>query len=165
MPGAVNLKTSNGHTLVDEELLPELSQFCWQIRVNKVSGKRYVGASMKNAAGEWKTVYLHRYIMGLPESDVVDHINGDELDNRRENLRHTNQSVNRLNSRKSKSGGTSKYKGVHKRDRKSPWTASIKLPEGKYKNIGSFKTEIEAARAYDAFAKATYGTDVLINGV
>lgn len=44
--------------------------------------------------------YLHRLLVGAEKGQVVDHINHNTLDNRKDNLRKCNQSVNRLNSYK-----------------------------------------------------------------
>lgn len=42
---------------------------------------------------------MHQFILDYPECEVIDHINGDSLDNRRENLRATTHSVNQRNRR------------------------------------------------------------------
>ena len=71
---------------------------------------------------------------------IVDHINGDKLDNRLSNLRVIS---NRENLKKR--GGTSKYVGVHKQ--RNSWLSNITLDNVLY-YLGSYKTEEEAYIAY-----------------
>jgi len=148
-------------TKIDREDLEGISKFKWQ---SQRTSKNFVyaGASIKQEDGNWKRISLHRFILNVPKNSVIDHINGDQLDNRKANLRICGQSLNRLNSIGS---GKSKYKGVQLRDRLTPWRASIKLSNGKYKHLGSYKTEIEAALAYNKAAKIEYGNRVLLNEI
>ena len=112
---------------------------------------------------KYKKVSMHRMIMNPPQDKVVDHINGDKLDNRRSNLRICTQKENTRN-RKSHKGSISEYKGVTfiKELKKRKWFAYIHL-DGKRKNIGTFKTEEEAARAYDYYAKKHFGEYARLN--
>ena len=90
-----------------------------------------------------QTIYLHREIMSpIPKGMIVDHENRDRRDNRRCNLRLCTYSENALNS-PPKYG--KKYKGVNKRGRK--YVARFR---GKY--LGSFDSELEAARQYNSVA-------------
>ena len=73
---------------------------------------------------------------------VVDHRNNDKLDNRLDNLQLI---THRLNVSKDRKKGSSKYTGVSKMNNK--YTSKIAL-NGKYLNLGSFKTEIEAHECY-----------------
>lgn len=53
--------------------------------------------------GDWKkpkTIYLHRVLTSCPKDLVVDHINSDGLDNRRENIRVVTKSQNQHNRRR-----------------------------------------------------------------
>ena len=88
---------------------------------------------------------LHRIIMGEPEDLVVDHINRDPLDNRRENLRIVTQQENTMNmsmSKRNKSG----VPGVSWNKRDNKWLATI---TSKYKLIylGCFDNLEGAAKA------------------
>ena len=111
----------------------------------KYTGKRTAGGWYK-----YSRVYLHRFISNAPSDLQVDHINGNRLDNRRENLRLCKNQQNNFN-KKARSG----YKGVHKiRDGK--WCAQITL-NYKCKNIGYFSTAEEAALAYNSAARDLHG--------
>lgn len=89
--------------------------------------------------------YIHRMIMSEPPGMVIDHIDGNKLDNRKENLRICTQQQNGWNRGKP-SNNTSGFKGVcwHKQTQK--WQAIIN-----HKHIGYFKT---AEKAYEAYVKA-----------
>jgi hypothetical protein len=107
------------------------------------------------------TLALHRLIMNPPKGMMVDHINGDGLDNRRANLRVCTNAENGRNQRLSKNN-KSGYKGVSwfKRDKK--WRSKIKH-EGKSRCIGLFDCPEKAARAYDAVAKELFGEYANLN--
>lgn len=125
---------------------------------------RYVGRS--TYAGRKRTVTLHRTIgervfPDLQPSEQIDHVNGDGLDNRRENLRRATCSQNQMNCR-SRRNSTSRFLGVSWYRRYEMWRASIKIA-GKYKTIGYFDNEEEAARAYDELAKETRGERARLN--
>jgi hypothetical protein len=102
-----------------------------------------------NADKDRKSLRMHHFVicnlMGgeIPEGYVVDHINGDKLDNSRENLRVVTKAQNSQNRKRSKPDG---YYGVKKHKKK--YITSI---THNYKNIhiGSFDSEIQAAEAYD----------------
>lgn len=107
---------------------------------------------------EGQKTYLHRLIMKPPTGHVVDHINGDTTDNRRENLRVCLNAYNSINSKKQSNGVTSKYKGVSFYKRDGTWEVNV---AGKY--YGRFKTEDEAARIYNLWAKALFGKYANLN--
>lgn len=101
---------------------------------------------------EPRTVYLHRFIMGL-ESGRIDHQNGDGLDCRRQNLREATQSQNLANTRlrPNRAG----YRGVSSVPR-GRWAATIWADKVRH-NIGIFDTAEDAARAYDHAARRLHG--------
>ena len=101
--------------------------------------------------GKGKTFAVHKLVAiaflnhipcGLKE--VVDHIDNNKLNNKVENLQLTTQ---RHNSSKDKSGGTSKYIGVHWVSLRNKWMARIRL-NGKRYYLGYFENELDAHNAY-----------------
>jgi hypothetical protein len=91
----------------------------------------------------------------IPKGMVVDHINRDRLDNRRENLRICTIAENGYNKTKvnsEKSGST--YKGVKKT--KNGWTASV-TKDGKKHEMKNLNSEKEAAFMYDIMAEELFG--------
>lgn len=99
--------------------------------------------------------YLHKLVahrMGNPPGALVDHADGNKLNNRRENLRPATPAQNRQNSKK-KRGSSSEYKGVTKRV--SPCGVSWEANCDGY--LGLFLLEALAAKAYDLEALRLYG--------
>jgi hypothetical protein len=107
-----------------------------------------------------KSMSMHRYIMNAPKDKVVDHKDGNGLNNRRSNLRICAIRENVLNRRGRYK--TSKYKGVHWNKKVSKWVSSI-TERGKYKFLGHFDNEVEAAKAYDKQAAKLFGEFAYLN--
>ena len=85
----------------------------------------------------------------------IDHINGDTLDNRPENLREATRSENEMNKLPGKRN-SSGIKGVSWEKRRSKWRAQITV-NGEYKYLGSFGTRDEAESAYIAASIEMHG--------
>ena len=94
--------------------------------------------------------YLHRLILGCPKNMHIDHIDFNPLNNKRSNLRICTNQQNAFHQHGVKNS-SSKYKGVSYYKPSSMWRARIKI-DGKAKHIGHFKTEEEAAVAYNEYA-------------
>ena len=111
---------------------------------------------------------FHRLIMEIHHPELrnnlelqVDHINGNRLDNRKENLRLATPQQNQMN-RKSHRNSTSKYKGVSWDKSRNKWRALIMI-DNKYKHIGRYQDEREAALAYDKAARELFGEYAHLN--
>jgi len=99
---------------------------------------------------------MHRQIVCAPKHLFVDHINGDGLDNRRENIRLATKRQNSQNMVRKRPNKTSRFKGVSKSQHHNGWRATIKV-NGARIHLGYFKDESDAARAYDAAAIEHFG--------
>ena len=105
-----------------------------------------------------KTVLMHRLIVSAPTGSVVDHINGDGLDNRRCNLRICTMAQNFHNAKPYQG---KRFKGVWKRKGYDLWYAAVD-----HKRVpGSFRNEIDAARAYNRAARERYGEYAWLNDI
>lgn len=102
-----------------------------------------------------KKVELHRLICGAAQGDIVDHRNGNTLDNRRSNLRICSNRENLQNAGKFDPGAASPYKGVCL-GYKGQFKAQI-MADGKRIYLGSFPTPELAAQAYDTAARKHFG--------
>jgi hypothetical protein len=123
----------------------------------------YAGTAFRTPDG-MRAVLMHRFIMGVTEREIeVDHINGNPLDNRRSNLRLATRGQNAKNRRK-KVTAKLKYKGIEidRGNGQSPYRARIYV-DGKAIRLGSYKTQEEAARAYDNGARKYHGEFARLN--
>ena len=101
---------------------------------------------------------MHRVLLGAVKGQIVDHRNGNGLDNRRKNIRLcTPQENSRYSIAKTRKNKSSKYKGVHWCKTAKRWIAKMNLGAGKIKTIGHFRVEEAAAKAYYDTTKELYG--------
>lgn len=149
--------SSNKYAKVDNHIFDYLNQFKWS--VTNIKGNYY---ALRQQADK-TFIYLHQEILGKINDMVIDHIDGDGLNNMLNNLRHVTKSQNHFNN--FNPSGISKYKGVWKRkDRKKEWVAEITVKLKKY-YLGSFYTEQEAALAYNDAAINLVGLYAKLNEV
>ncbi len=104
------------------------------------------------------TVSMHTFLTGWR---LVDHINGDGLDNRRSNLRPATPSQNLQNTRRPVSN-SSGYKGVGFHKASGRWRAYIGI-QGRQTSLGYHESPEAAARAYDAAAIEHFGEFARLN--
>lgn len=141
-------------TKIDVKYLPIIQKFNWFIMGQTETNQGYVGFSRKDKG---KTTYykLHRLILGVEDESIfVDHINRDRFDNRECNLRTTTRFQNAYNCSKYK-GTVNRFKGV-RRTSSGKYECSIRA-NGKTLYLGTFSTELEAAKVYDENAKIYHG--------
>jgi hypothetical protein len=146
---AILLTSKNEEIFVDDEMWYELNKILW-----KNDGKGYFSNSKIGTR-------IHRYIMKPNDDEIVDHINNKRYDNRRINLKNTDNTNNSHNRIKSLNC-SSKFNGVCYNNKKNKWQSSINKNYISY-NLGKFDTEIEAAKAYNIKAIELYGEQANLN--
>ncbi len=131
--------TSHGvKILVSDEDLPRVAAHKWSLNGRGYACRLY----------QKKGIYLHRFIVDAAPFEIIDHINRNVLDNRRENLRSVLKSVNCRNR-----GDTMRAKFCEERFPRS-WYAYIKIKIGKKQKIISLayhKNESEAQERIDYY--------------
>lgn len=111
-----------------------------------------------------RTLRLHQFIMNPPKGKVVDHANGNGLDNRRENLRVCTKLENAWNKKRRKQQGAgSQFIGVYPCQRPAgKWCIKIQC-DGEVTNLSPFDTPEEAARVRDRKAVEFFGDYAILN--
>jgi hypothetical protein len=139
--------------LVDDEDYEWLSKYKWYYH-----HQGYASTYYKVGFYDYKNPLMHRLILGVLDNlqVQVDHINGNKLDNRRENIRIVDQATNSKNLHKKTSNRTTKYIGVYKypesHRRTKPFYAYITCDTIR-EVLGYFLTAEEAALAYNKRAE------------
>ena len=107
------------------------------------------------STGKMQKIGMHRAIAGAEEMQIVDHIDGNGLNNRRANVRIASVSQNCMNRKRAKNN-TAKFKGVtyHAKDQK--WWARI-MANGRRVSLGYFETAAEAGAAYGHASNLMHG--------
>jgi len=155
------LSNQKDFAIIDDEDEELVSKYKWQLDDNRRGHKYAITNYYEN--GKRKSIRMHRLIMNPPKGVILDHINNLGLDNRKENLRMCNYSNNNWNRRKQFNGQTSsKYKGVCFDKSTKKWMASIRINRIE-KNLGRFKEEKDAAKAYNEMAKKLFGEFAKLN--
>lgn len=106
-----------------------------------------------------KLYYAHRlawlYAHGLWPVDLIDHINGDKINNCLSNLREATPQQNNRNTGK-RSHNTSGFKGVYWDKERQKWGAAATV-NGRFRSLGRYSTREEAYAAYVKFATELHG--------
>lgn len=127
----------------------------WTCNGDGVKRRFYVLTEELIAPGVYRTLSLHNLLLigrerlGNNTKFVVDHKNNDSLDNKRSNLRYTTRTINAVN-RKQHKNNKSGTRGVFWHEEQQRWHASAQLSHITH-FLGSFKTELEAKHAVEAF--------------
>lgn len=105
--------------------------------------------------GKKKTIYMHRLVMGLTDNNylvnVIDHINGNRTDNRKNNLRMVTSAQNRINQTIPKNNKTG-INGVSHREKGDVWIVNFQNKEHNikiYKNFKTFEEAVEYRKELD----------------
>ena len=145
--------------IIDDADYERVSKFRWNL--HKTPKNYYAYRNERN--GSWRRRQLiHHFLLGTETSDtLIDHVNGNGLDNRRENLRICSKKENCRNTPK-RCNNTSGYKGVGKCGKK--WRAMIGV-DGKRTHLGVFENIIDAVKAYNDAAIKYHGEFARLNEI
>jgi len=154
---------------VDDEDFDRINAHKWCAFRDSKNGMFRATRGVYLSKGKGKNFSMHREVLGTTDPKIhVDHIDGNPLNNTKENLRESTPSENLRNRTRKNAANSSGFRGVHhansyvrtstrswsKPSRK--WVAQISI-NGKRTAIGRFSTAEEAARAFDKAARELYG--------
>lgn len=156
--------TQGQYAIVNESDYKSLSIYKWYAHRNlRETHKNWKAQRCIFKNGMRKTVLMHRFILGIKNPKIqIDHENMDGLWNTRSNLRIASPQGNSSNRAKFYGKATSKFKGVCWYRRHKRWQSQI-LVNGKKMYLGFYKSEIEAAWAYDWAAQKFFGEFARLN--
>ena len=140
-----------GTVYFDSEDAEVLSGFEWRV----VQLKRYRSPVVQARRGSFYLL-MHRLITGAGPDEEISHINGNGLDNRKNNLTRSNEKVRGRTS-------ASRFRGVAWDEENKKWRVTLGSINGKQVNLGRYVDELEAAKAYDKAARAQWGEYARLN--
>lgn len=140
--------TKGKFAIVDDEDFDIVNKWKWYYQTDREKESRSGGC-----AARYRNIRMHRFLLNVSENEIVDHKNGNGLDNRRSNLRVCTKSQNAMNS-KGKKGTVSGIKGVSWN--RGKWVAFIQV-NGKLNIIDRFLTKEAAAWAYKIVSLIEFG--------
>ena len=130
--------------LIDLEDVEKCKEYCWILKYDKTIKNTYIHSS--------KGILLHRFLTNCPNDKVIDHINHNPLDNRKNNLKICVEIENLQN----KKNNTSGHVGVSYYKRDNTWEAYIAIKNKKI-FLGRYKNFENAVRAREEAELKFYG--------
>ena len=143
--------------IVDDDMFDYLNQWKWYANNN------YVGRSITVSKNKQKHILIHRFIMKPDKGMLIDHLDGNPLNNQKNNLRICTHSDNMRNCKISIKN-TSGYKGVSFVKKKNKYKSAIKFNKRKI-YLGYYIDPIDAARAYNTAAIKYFGEFAHLNKI
>lgn len=138
--------------LVDDEDYERVNQFNWYAK--KQENLFYAIRHIERH----KIIFMHNIIVGFKG---VDHIDGNGLNNQRNNLRKATQQQNMMN-KQSRKNSSSRFKGIYWYKQTKRWMARITFNQRIF-YLGYFTSEIQAALAYNKKALELFGEFAKLN--
>jgi len=140
-----NNKYGNYDCLIDLDDVEKIKEFYWNIRYDKRHPNHtgYIESVIRVNRTSNKRIHLHRLVMNCPDDKIIDHINGNTLDNRKNNLRICTQNYNGKNRQFAKNIYYSK------RDKRYIVCFHI---DGKYKYL-CFTRDLKEAETYASIGR------------
>lgn len=161
--GTVKIPIGHGaYAIVDADSCEALKGVKWSSN-GRGYAQRHISYPTDGRRRKKAKLKMHRIIAGAAPGQLVDHINGDKLDNRRCNLRIVTKRQNNTNKTSSPHQKNGAFKGVQWVPEMNKWRAHIAggaiKPDGCRRKIhlGYFADPVEAAKAYDAKAIELFG--------
>lgn len=152
--------TQGKFALVDDEDYAKISKFKWYLHSGGYAATSGIG---KVDGKVRRYIYMHRIVNQTFPGMDTDHINGNKLDNRKENLRSCNRSGNAKNVQLRKNS-LSGFKGVHWHKGANKWRSQIQKDKIKF-HIGFYEEIKDAARAYNEAALKYHGEFARLNKI
>ncbi len=155
--GTVMFNIKGHRVKLDREDLEKVVRRTWQIK--HMGYRIYFRTRNSNR----KNIPLHRFILKVKKGQIVDHISGDTLDNRKRNLRIVTAQQSTWNTGPRKG---LKYKGVEKKVVKGKWTGKWRAKlrkQGRTYVSRSFPTIEQAAKARDKLSRKHHGQYARLN--
>jgi hypothetical protein len=158
---AKEIKLTQGKVaIVDNDMYDYLNQFKWH--AVKQSGKFYARRHIKSSNPNIK-ILIHRDVMKPEKGFVIDHIDGNTLNNQKDNLRICTHAQNIRNS-KININNTSGFKGVYWNKQSAKWYAFIRF-NNKRIHLGVFFKLKDAAKSYNEGALKYHGEFANLNKI
>lgn len=148
--------TGGMFAFVDVEDVPLVLGCKWMAHPHR--SKFRASAHFPGSGGHGRSIFMHHLILPPVPGLMVDHIDGDPLNNRRSNLRYASGSQNAQNT--TRRPGTSRYRGVT--FIKGCWDVSCGSRRNSVREYG-FPSEEAAGRRYDELALKIYGPGARLN--
>lgn len=153
---SIFLRQRNGgilETIIDTDDLKKVKILngSWYAEYNKKTDSYYARIGSRQN-GIITRIYMHRLIMDCPDHLMVDHINHNTLDNRSENLRNVDNTVNQQNRYRCNKTNKCGVRGVCWDGRKGRWRVQGSI-DGKRRTLGSFQKFEDAVRKAEEFFK------------
>lgn len=155
----IKLFNTNKYALVDDEDFLYLNQFTWSM--GKMSKTLAYPTKGNWKRGTWAR--MHNLLIKPPKGFILDHINRNGLDNRRNNLRVCTRSENQRN-RKLQSNNKSGFRGVSWCKRGKVWRSYLKYDK-KTHYLGSSRNLRVAARLWNDEARKIFGDFAVLNKI
>jgi hypothetical protein len=142
---------------VDDDDFERLSAVKWWAKRDRRTFYA-IRKSKRSKDGRRQEIEMSTLILPVPAGMLVDHKDGNGLNNQKNNLRAATRSQNAANSKKAL-GRTSRFKGV-KKTASGKWDVNLCVMqdgERSYIYRGEFKEEVDAATAYNFLAEEYFG--------
>lgn len=153
--------------IVDDGDYDELARYIWYAIDTREKRTAYASRVLFKPDGSKTSMLMHRMILGAEKGTFVDHRDGNGLNNRRENLRMANKSLNAANKPKGDypiTRSSSRYKGVTFSQRDQKWSAYIQV-NSKRISLGFCGSEDDCAMAYNRAALHYFGEYAWLNDI